>query len=246
MEAIKNAVEPWREYTVYAPIGIILCAIPWLILMKITEKIPYIDAAHLRKTLLALLFTGAYLYMWTQGSNPHDAEVKQNTFADEVFLLLAGGYYIVHTQESYRRITHDFLYVVFIILVVIHQEVGALAIIYGFLVVAPNVFLMLSQFVEKLNCTTVTWSLKHLSIIVYFLSNLDICEMGHNIVLNEKVPAHIMIVFTFILIFQFLNIIEDVCGLMGGHEEPKPKPCNLRVYRIRCIPCPSKALCKKK
>ncbi|CAH1400118.1 unnamed protein product [Nezara viridula] len=237
METLCNAVEPYRQSLAYAPIGILLCSIPWFALTKITEKISFVDAEHLRKTFLALLYTGAYVYMWTKGSNPHDVEVKENVFADELFLLLGGGYYLIHTQRpTFRHIAHGFLFVVLIIAVIIHAKLGAAANLYGFLVEAPNVFLMLTAFFEKLHFMAITWALKYLSIIVYFMSNIDVCNVGCRVMTNEEIPVHIRVVFLFLLILQFLNIIEEVSGLMGGKESGKPEkpPQKIICTHIKC------------
>lgn len=179
--------------------------------------------------------------MWTYESNPHDVEIKANIFADELFLLLAGGYYLLHTQcQCMRHLVHDFLFLVFIIAVIINGQAGAPANTYGFLVETPSVFLMLCRFVQYFDFTVSTL-LKPVSVVIYFVSNLGMCDIGRVIFTNETLPAHIKVVFFCLSILQFLNIIEEVYNLMGGKELSNALTNTIPIH----VQCTTTALCCK-
>lgn len=92
-----------------------------------------------------------YIYMWTEGQNPHDCDVKPNKLDFEVSLFLAGGYYLLDVflvKSSFIVRAHHLLSILAILVVLVSGRGASVTNMYGFLVEAPSMFVTLSSVVR--------------------------------------------------------------------------------------------------
>ncbi|CAH1400120.1 unnamed protein product [Nezara viridula] len=214
-------MESIRQSPAYAPVGIILGAFAWFALKKISEHIPCVDAAQLRKTLLALIFSGAYAYTWTQGSNPHDAEIKESTLQDEIPLLLAGGYYMLHIypQRFPSTSTHHLISMIAISCVIIEQKGASAANTFGFLVEAPNVFFALRGCIAKLECFALDIILNVIYPMIFVLAKFAALGYHTYLIVNQSVPMHIKVLTVILALFSLAFVLEIAYLALNGDEE---------------------------
>ncbi|CAH1400119.1 unnamed protein product [Nezara viridula] len=215
--------EPEKQTPAYAPIGIIFGAFAWLALKKISEQIPCVDAAQLRKTLLALIFSGAYAYTWIQGSNPHDAEIKESTLQDEIPLLLAGGYYVLHIypQRFPSTSAHHLFSIIAIICVLIEQKGATAANTFGFLVEAPNVFFALRGCIAKLECCSLDIIINLIYPLIFILAKFVALGYHTFLIVDQTVPMHLKVLTVILALFSFAFVIEIAYLALQGDEETK-------------------------
>ncbi|XP_014291357.1 uncharacterized protein [Halyomorpha halys] len=216
-------IDSLRENPAYAPVGIILGAFAWFALKKVSESIPCVDAAQLRKTLLALIFSGAYIYIWIQGSNPHDAEIKDSTLADEIPLLLAGGYYVLHIypQRFLSTSAHHFVCIIAIICVIIEQKGASCANTFGFLDEAPNVFFALRGCIAKLEVCALDFILNVIYPLVFILAKFVALGYHTYLILNQDAAIHLQVMAVILALFSLAFVLEIGYLAYKGDEENK-------------------------
>ena len=158
--------------------------------------------------------------MWSQGTNPHDVELKDNTLADELPLLVAGGYHLLHLhQKPLTGSAHHLLSILAIVAVILSGEGGEVANTLGFLVEAPSVLIALRSCVVKMDIGPLTTFFTVVSFLVNALSNLDICHMNYVILTDNAVALHMKLMMAVLSLFVWINLGQMVYSIMGGKDE---------------------------
>lgn len=221
-DTIQNIV----KHPAFGPAGIFLGAGIWSGFRFGLKKLNIDAGMEVVNTLVALLLTGAYIYMWTQG-NPHDGELKElgDVFID-LPLVLLGGYYLT-TFFPFRGLqaSYGLLAMSLIISILVEQKGSNVGDVFFFAMEAPvvmNLAIKIMECFEPHECLMLIFK----AFTALFYGATRLLGAGYTVmklVEKDDAPVEIRALAALAYGVSLLFIVNFIETIKGCEDSPPPR-----------------------